>query len=60
MRILECVMQADRHRHYEEEDEGDARHRITEDPAADGAWDDHVIGDIGRDQPEIDDRVQRP
>ena len=60
LRIGKQMMHADRHRHHDEQDEGNPRHRVAVEPAADRAREDRVIGDIGRDQPEIDDRMQRP
>ena len=60
LRIGEQVVDADRHRDHEEQDEGDPRHRVAVEPPADRARDDRVVGDVGRHQPEIDDGVQRP
>ena len=60
LRVREQVVHADRHRDDQEQDEGDAPHRVAEQPPADRARNDRVIGDVGRHQPEIDDRVQRP
>jgi hypothetical protein len=60
LRIGEQMMHADRHRHHDEQDEGDARHGVAVQAPADRARKDRVIGDIGRHQPEIDDGVQRP
>ena len=53
-------MHADRHRHHQEQDEGNPSHAVGIDPAADSPRHDGVICDVGRHQPEIDDGVQRP
>ena len=60
LRVLEQVMYADRHGDDKEQDEGDPPHLVAEQPAADRPRNDRVVGDVGRHQPEIDDRVQRP
>src|SRR6185312_397045 len=49
------IVNADRHRHHDEQDKGNPPHRVAVKPAADRAREDRVIGDVGRDQPEIDD-----
>jgi hypothetical protein len=60
LRVAEEMMNPDGHRHDEEQGKGEARHRIAEEPAADGPRHDHVVGNVGGHQPEIHDRMQCP
>ena len=55
----EEMMHADRQREHEEHDEGEPPHRIAVEPPARRLRHQRIEGDIGRHQPEIDDRVQR-
>ena len=60
LRIHEQVVHADRQAVDEEQDEGEPPHRVRVEPPAGGLRRHGVEGDIGREEPEIDDRVQRP
>ena len=60
LRIHEQVVHADRQAVDEEQDEGEPPHRVRVEPPAGRLRRHGVEGDIGREEPEIDDRVQRP
>src|SRR6516162_9441994 len=52
------MMHADRQRENQEHDEGEPPHRVAVEPPAGGFGYQGIKSDIGRHQPEIDDRVQ--
>ena len=60
LRIHEQMMQADRQRVEQEEDEGEPAHRVGIEPPASRPRGHGVKGDVAGEEPEIDDRVQRP
>ena len=59
-RVHEQVMQAHREAVEQEENEGETPHCVTEQPSTGRPGGHGVEGEIGREQPEIDDRMQRP
>ena len=54
------MVNADWHREYEKQDEGDSSHRIAVQPASDRTRNQRVKGDVRRYEPEIDNRVECP
>ena len=60
LRVHQQMMHADRQAVDQEQDEGQATHRVAVEPSARRARGHGVERDIGRYQPEIDDRMQRP
>ena len=60
LRIGEQVMEADRHREHEQQQERDAAHLVAVKPPSRRLRQQHVQRDVGGNQPEVHDRVQRP
>ena len=58
--VHQQMMHADRQAVDQEQNEGQAPHGVAVEPSAGRARHHGVERDIGRDQPEIDDRMQRP
>ena len=60
LRIHQQMMHSDRQAVDQKEDEGQAPHGVAVEPSAGRARHHGVKRDVGRDQPEIHDRMQRP
>ena len=58
--VGELVVRAHRKREQQQQGEGEPRHRVGDQFAAELLREQAVPGDVGRHQPEVDDRMARP